>query len=178
MEVDTVYATYSTPANCRDGPRYERGITDCCCCILDILLCLSVLTIAILYRGHSVVGYERPFDFDHQPCREPYGFLYIGGSDNTHTVCVERCPSKPGQPMQCRTNSKFASCPTSPAGLTVDKGHHICALHGVDTSRLSPAVSMKAATDAIIVGHKEILVTAGLIAAVALILVITTLIVP
>lgn len=69
MEVDTVYTTYSTPANCRDGPRYERGITDCCCCIIYIALVIAALVLAALFRGHTVVGYERPFDFDHMPCR-------------------------------------------------------------------------------------------------------------
>lgn len=178
MEVDTIYTTYNTPANCRDGPRFERGITDCCCCILYILLCVAVVTLAVVYRGGSVAGFEKPFDFDHQPCMAPFNLLYIGGPDNTHTVCVQTCPAQSGKPMPCRTNSKFPSCPRSGTGLTVNSGHHICAPRGVDTSHYASALSAKSAISAVTAGYREILVAATLTAALALILVITTFIFP
>jgi hypothetical protein len=178
MDVNTIYVTQSTPANCRDGPRFERGITDCYCCILYILFCLAMVTVVVVYRNTSVTGYEKPFDYDHQPCIGAKSLLYIPTNDLTKTVCVERCPNRPRQPMPCRVNTRFPVCPMSAAGLIIDKGHHICYHYTINVGQLTGRINMKSATDAIIVGHREILVTAGGTAALAIILLITTFIFP
>lgn len=104
--------------------------------------------------------------------------MYIPTADTTKTVCVSSCPTQPGAIMKCRTNSRFASCPYSVAGHINDQGHHLCYLKGMDTTDLVKPFTMKTTTDAVILGGKEILATAGVVAAVALILVITTFIFP
>jgi hypothetical protein len=137
-----------------------------------------MVTVFVVYRGTSVTGYEKPFDYDHQPCIGVNSFLYIPTADLTKTVCVERCPNQPGQRMPCRVNSHFPVCPTSTAGLITDKGHHLCHHYGLNVNQLTGHISMKSVADAIIVGHREILVTAGATAALALVLLITTFIFP
>lgn len=80
--------------------------------------------------------------------------------------------------MKCRGNSQFATCPHSVAGQVSDQGHHLCYLKGMDTTDLVKPFTMKTLTDAVLIGAKEILVSAGVVAGVALILVITTFIFP
>lgn len=178
MEVETTISTFATPSNCRDGPRYERGITDFCCCALYIVFCVGVLALFLVFRGRTVSAYERPFDYDHQPCLGDYPYLYISPSDHTKTACVDSCPREAGRLMRCRTNSRFAVCPHSSGGEIADNAHHLCYSRGLDVGALAHPSGLRTSSDAIMGGGREVLASAAVVAVMALALVLTTFVFP
>jgi hypothetical protein len=54
-------------------------------------------------------------------------------NDVTNTVCIQECPeNKGGVNLKCQINSRYKTCPISPATLNRDFQYKICHGKGMD----------------------------------------------